>query len=265
MKQYGDWARWYTYSSRKYQAYVPSTQEAYDRIWNKYPELVQSLVNLNPDDPSLVSLLAVGTQGQYSPAVNNFINNNPLPGDSVPVANRMNPEQFDNKVLVADGYAWYHENKAKYDAERKRLVTLRDSANTTYEKQYYRTWLASTDTQWSQTVEAYGNENRAWLLDHTDPGGSKATKTAIYLTQILNDPKFKAEDGKSALWQNIDQFLADRSSAQSAMKSAKTTADKQAIRNQFYEYIQNGEAIKDPAFSAMFDRYFASEWTDANQ
>lgn len=262
MDSYGEWARWYTYSSSKYTAYIPATQDAYKRVYTDFADLTQSLVALNPDDPSMVALMTIGTDGEFSEAVNNFLRENPLPGDEVPVATKMTTEQFDNRVRVSDGWSWYFDNKPLYDAERARLVELRDNAETEFEKDYYRTWIKDTDTKWQDLVKKREQQNIPWMLDKTDPNGSKSVKAAVYLTKILQNEKFRSGPGSTPTWQMIDKFLSDRVTALAAVKNAESTEDKAFYKAQFYEYVMNNFSSSDPSFAAMFDRYFASEWTD---
>lgn len=262
MDSYGEWARWYTYSSSKYTAYIPATQDAYKRVYTDFADLTQSLVALNPDDPSMVALMTIGTDGEFSEAVNNFLRENPLPGDEVPVATKMTTEQFDNRVRVSDGWSWYFDNKPLYDAERARLVELRDNAETEFEKDYYRTWIKDTDTKWQNLVKKREQQNIPWMLDKTDPSGSKSVKAAVYLTKILQNEEFRSGPGSTLTWQMIDKFLSDRVTALAAVKNAESTEDKAFYKAQFYEYVMNNFSSSDPSFAAMFDRYFASEWTD---
>lgn len=261
MEAYGDWARWYTFSSTKYTSYIPSTQDAYDRVFNDFASLTRKLVSMDPDDPSMVSLITIGTQGDFSEAVSNYLRENPLPGDQLPVASKLDPEQFDNKVRVDDGWAWYEQNKPLYDAERARLVELRDSAETQFDKDYYRTWIGNTDDQWKSTVKAYEADNIPWMLSRA-PSSNKSVKAAVFLTTILQDEKFRKGPGSTPTWQLIDQFLADRQSALTALQGMTKTEDKQNLKAQFYEYVMGGPASEDKDFAAMFNRYFASEWAD---
>ena len=261
MDAYGDWARWYTFSSTKYTSYIPSTQDAYDRVFNDFASLTRKLVSMDPDDPSMVSLLTIGTQGEFSEAVSNYLRENPLPGDQLPVATKLDPEQFFNKVRVDDGWSWYEANKPLYDAERARLVELRDNAQTQFDKDYYRTWIKDTDAQWKAVVTEYEQMNVPWMLNRA-PSSNKSVKAAVYLTTILEDEKFRKGPGSTPTWQRIDQFLTDRQEALRALKGLEKTEDKQNLRAQFYEYVMGGPAAEDKDFAAMFNRYFASEWAD---
>ena len=262
MQKYGDWARWYTQSGSKKSAYIPSTQEAYKRVYVEYPDLASKLYALDVQNPSMVSLLTVGTGGEFSEAVSNFLRSNPLPGDDNAVYSRMTPEQFANQVRVDDGYNWYDANKTMYDAERARLSTLRDNANTAAEKDYYRKWISSTDAKWKQTVSQYKESNLPWAAARTGSSTDRAEKASLYLTAILQDDTFRNGPGRSQVWQAIDQFLADRVSAKAQLTAAKNTDEKQRIKAAFYEYVQGELVAGNPDFGGVFNRYFSSEWVD---
>lgn len=262
LQKYGDWARWYTQSGSKKTAYIPATQEAYKRVYVEYPDLASKLYALDVQNPSMVNLLTIGTGGEFSEAVSNFLRGNPLPGDDNTVYSRMTPEQFANQVRIDDGYTWYDENKTKYDAERARLSTLRDNANTAAEKDYYRKWIASTDAAWKSAVKDYSRTNDPWAVQRTGGGSDRAEKAALYLTTILRDRKFRAGPGKAQVWQNIDQFLTDRDAAKAQLAAAKSADEKQQIKAAFYEYVQGQLIADDPDFGGVFNRYFSSEWVD---
>jgi hypothetical protein len=122
MKQWGDWARWYTYSSSDYTTFIPSTMEAYDRIWTQHPDVARQLASISGKDLSFVNLMTLGTSGDFSQSVNDFLRDNSLPGDDKPVVSRLQPEKFANMVRVTDGWNEYSRNKIIYDADRKSVV-----------------------------------------------------------------------------------------------------------------------------------------------
>lgn len=262
MQMYGEWARWYTYSSSDYTSYIPSTQDAYKRVWQEFPDLTREVVSLLGDDISLVGLIALGTGGDFSASVNNFMRDNPLPGDDVPVASRMTPEQFDNMVRVSDGWTMYFREKAKYDAERARLVELRDGADSKQEKAYYSSWVKATDSTWDQTVDEMKRYNEPWAVDRTNVGGDKAQRTVYVLNKIMKNKRFMDGPGKDPLWQKIDQFLVDRQAALAYMKTAESAEDRASAKSQFYEHVIDTFAKDDAPFAEFFDRYFSSEWVE---
>lgn len=261
IKQFGDWARWYTYSSSDYSAYIPSTQEAYKRVWVDYPSLAREVVSLAGDDLSMVSLLAIGTSGEFSQPVSDFLRNNPLPGDDVPVVSRMTTQQFENMVLVEDGWNVYSRERAKFDAEQKRLRALRDTPDISGEqKQLYRDMIAANDSGFAGFVEELKAGNEPWAFARAKGGADRAEQASIILKRIISDRKFADNTGREPLFKNIGYFLRERDKALAVIRGTKDQALKEANRASFVQWV-NEQFIEDnPEFASVFDRYFSQEW-----
>lgn len=260
--QFGDWSRWYTYSSSDYTTFVPSTQAAYDRIWVDYPDLAASLRGVR-ENPDMITLLTIGADdGTFSQSISNFLRENPLPGDDVPVATRLNGDEFQSMVLRNDGWNAFSEDKAKYDAERSRLVALREKANG-QALIYARSRIKNLDASWKNHVN---NElsawNEPWWIDYNDGSSNKAELAAIMLNKIVTNPKFAAKDGKTPIWQNIKGFLEDRQRAKTFIENEPDSDKKKLIREQAAEFFQKWYVQPDSRFAAVYDRYFAKEWSD---
>jgi hypothetical protein len=263
IKQNGDWARWYTYSSSDYSAYIPSTQEAYKRVWVDHPDLARQIVAIASEsgDLSMVSLLAVGTSGEFSQPVSDFLRNNPLPGDDVPVVSRKTPEQFESMILVEDGWNTYSRERAKFNAEQKRLRTLRDMPNLSSEqKQLYRDMIAENDSSFGSYVRDLKEANQPWALTFASRGTDRAEAAKIILKKMLSDEKFARTTGRSELFKNIGYFLEQRDKALQAIDNSKTAEGKKANKVSFLEYVNNEFLENSPEFASVFDRYFSSEW-----
>lgn len=261
---YGDWARWYTFSSSEYTAYLPSSQDAYERVWVKYPELTREITSVVGDENvEFVSLLTMGADGTFSQSVSNYMRDNPLPGDDVPVITRMQPEEFANFVRRSDGWAVFSRESAKYEAEMTRLRTLRDSTPESWAKDQIRGQIAQTELSfrdWRKNTLAKSNE--PWAIDFNDPSGSKAKNAALLMRKIIDDPKFKANDGKSVLWQKAGVFLDSRDRALDAIEAEKDPERKKDLRASFVSWVNDDLLTEVPEFSPTWTRYFMREWAD---
>lgn len=260
MKQYGDWARWYTYSSSEYATFVPSTMEAYERIWEKHPDLSRELVSVSGDDLGMLNLLTLGASGEFSQSISNFLRDNPLPGDSQPVVKRMQPEKFDNMIRVSDGWNQYNKDKVIYDAEYNRLRTLRNEAPDETMRSVYRSQIKQLDDQWREYVQGLEAENDAWAIDRADSGGQRAKTASIYLKKMFANEKFMNTTGKLPIYQDIKFFLEQRENALELVRNEKDSDVKKSIKKQFIEFVASDISQYNPDFGAFFDRYFLSEW-----
>lgn len=262
VKMYGEAARWYTYSTSEYVTYIPSSQDAYRRIWVEYPELAKGLKSIvGNDNAEYISLLAMGTDGVFSQSVSNYMRDNPLPGDDVPVITRMQPAQFANVVEAADGWAVYSANRSKYDAEINRLRALRDNSETEYDKDRYRAQIKANQDAWDLWVNVEGPlaTNEAWQFDRAD-SEQRAPRAAIILEKIINDPKFAKADGKAPLWQNVARFLKNRDIALAAVKAEETSERKQLQKDAFAAWVEDNILAETPEFYPTWERYFIGEW-----
>jgi hypothetical protein len=263
LKQHGEWFRWYTYSSSDYTAYIPSTTDAYKRIYQDFPGLTRDLVAIAGDDLSMISLLTLGTTGEFSQPVSDFLRDNPLPGDDVPVATRMTPEQFENMVRVDDGWNEYSREKAKFDAEQNRLRILRDTPDIDSErKELYRSMIAANDNNFAEWVDGLKADNIPWSVNRTRGGQNRAERASIFLKKMLSNEKFASTEGRTPLFRDISDFLVQRERALKVMRESRNNDVRRANKESFLEYVNSEFLQQNPDFALFFDRYFSSEWVD---
>lgn len=263
MEQYGEWARWYTYSSGEYSAYLPSTQDAYQRVWVDFPELTRSIVSLVGDDGlKYVSLLGLGTDGQFSQPVSNYYRENPLPGDDQPVVTRMNPEQFNNMVRADEGWGIYSKSRILFDTEMTRLRQLRDNAKSESQKDVYRDQISNLEDGWRAWVQDLQEANPAWGFDFNEGAKKKPQNAALVLRKIMDDPKFKDGPGKTPLWQNLKLLIDGRETALDAIRKEETSEGKDEIRRGFVQWVNNDLVASTPELVSVWERYFSREWTE---
>ena len=264
LQQYGDWARWYTYSGTDYKAFVPPTQDAYQRIWVDYPDIARDMAK-DENSMEFINLLALGTEGDYSAAVANYLRNNPLPGETEPVATIKSAGTFEAMVKKNDGWSWYNKQKIKFDAEMKRLRTLRDEAGTTEAKDRFRNQIDQAERSWKSWVDNYKEVNPAWGTSFDgDRGGNVANQAARQLRNILKHPKFSKNEGKEELWQDIAYFLDNRDTALKALEGL-SSKEKKVVKANFAEWVQTDVLENSPEFNEAWQRYFAKEWGVENE
>jgi hypothetical protein len=261
MKMYGDWAQWYTYSSTQYTGYVPSTADAYDRIWVKYPNVTRDIVALGEDSPEYLSLFALGTEGVFNPSISKYMKNNPFPGDTQNVASKMSPEKFDNMVRLDRGWADYTASRAKYDSEIARLRILRDEATTEYTKDQYRQKILDDQASWKEYIEQYSKYNPAWAFEFNAPVGSKSKNATIVLKKIISDKKFAKNEGKTDLWQGVKSFLDSRDAALKQVAATTDSEEKDIIKQSFSNWVNESLLDYAPEFTGAWQRFYAKEWT----
>lgn len=262
MKKYGDWARWYTYSPSEYTTYLPASTEMYERVWEKHPNLVRELVSLAGSDEIMnyVGLIALDVDNTFNPTVNNYLKNNPLPGDDVTVSRRISPERFANIVAVNDGWALYGQYATQYEAEMARLRDLRDNSISTGQQDYYRQKIYETEQEWKRWQrEGPLGENVAWQNDRAEQQ-DRSTIASNFLKTIVNDKKFSEEEGKSYFWQQVKRFVENEEQAWIDMQAMKKPEDKAEHRANFRLWLSEELFPEVPEFRPVFERYFKRRW-----
>jgi len=263
MEKHGDWARWYTYSSSEFTTYVPSSIDVYERVWEKYPNLVSSMVSVAGDDAiNYINLIALDADQTFDPAVNNYLRNNPLPGDDVPVLRRIQPERFANIVRVNDGWDLYGKEVVKHEAEQARLRELRNSAPTTELADFYRDEMYREDQAWRDWVNVSGPlaNNEAWQISRNQGGKDHAENAALFLSKIVNDKNFAKDEGKTDFWKNVKLFLEEREKASIELSKIRSSDDKALYKAEFRTWVRDNFLTEAPEFLPTYERYFEKEW-----
>jgi hypothetical protein len=266
MKKYGDWARWYTYSSSEYTTYLPSSTEMYERVWEQHPNLVEQLVAEAGTEEAMkyVSLIALDVDNTFNQAVNQFLRNNPLPGDDVPVVRRIQPSRFDNIVKVQDGWRLFSKYSVEYEAEIERLRDLRDNASTVEKQNHYRKQIYLTEQEWKRWQnEGPLGGNRAWQNDRAATD-DRAVIAGNFLRAIVEDKKFAETTGKSEFWQNVKLFVETEQDAYRQYQKLRKNEDKAEYRARFREWLNNEFIPGMPEWRPVYERYFANRW-DPNE
>lgn len=259
LKLYGDEAYLFTVSGNKREAYIPSTQVAYDIIWKQFPDLARDLVKDNPDDPSMVGLLAYGTGGEYSPEISDWMRNNPLPGDTEPVLATMTLEEYENHTLVSHGFELKNKAQTRYNADKLRLMDLRDNAPSEREKQQYRDLLNGLDIDYADYMQRLENSNTPFRLANNG-SSDQADKATAYLEKIVSDEEFMAGPGNTPAWEKIEWFLRQNARAREQYDALTDNEEKAAFKSDYTNWILDRYVDGDPDFEALWNRYFSGEW-----
>jgi len=269
ISKYGEWAEWYTKSVKKYRVYVPSTQDAYNRLWKEFPDLTEKLVNIDPDDPFMVSLFATGTDaGDFSQSVFNAFKTDPLPGDTKLISETMTPSVFNNRYKVEEGWDLKKKSKAILDAELVRLRTLRDAAITNVvKKEKYRSEILDVTTQYNDWLQKLKDSNEPFAASQTSFAVTKnADRAALYLDNILKHKPFMDTVKDDPTWINLNNFIKSRKHMQKTIKNIEDDKDDSKKDDLIIRYLTfvKDKYSSDVEFDAIWERYFVDEYTVDN-
>ena len=261
--KYGEWAEWYTKSTTNSRVYVPSTQEAFKRLWKDNAGLTEQLVAMNPKDITMVGLLATGTDtGDFSNSVYNYLKDNPLPGDTKPISEKMTPLQFAASVKVEEGYAAKKRSKALLDAELVRLRTLRDAATTSMpDREMYREDIVTMTDAYDLWLDDLKGSNEEFAASQTSIQIRKRSESAaLYLKKILDNDKFMSSVKDDPTWENFGFLLRARTTLKEALALPDLEDEaKDTVIIEYLTYVRDNLST-DPDFDGVWERYFSEEF-----
>ena len=268
VNQYGDWAEWFTYGTSDYTAYVPSTVEAYTAIWKDGSNLVPEILrDLRKDELfDMITVLTFGTQGEYDQAVNNFLKNEPLPGDDESVKNLLTAAEFEAQVEVARGWDTYNKVKIELDANIERLRELRDEAGSQEAKDDYRRQIKEQQVAFRNWWENDGPlaDNAPWQASKANRSiRSAGTVTGIIL-KASKDEKFMEKRKGTQLWDRLVQF-AEWEKKQWAKYNTLDSEQKADFRAGVREVYDETYRYYFPEINGIWDRYYQTRWNPADE
>lgn len=259
IKLYGDEAIYFTMGENKRTTYLPPTLEAYNRIFVENVELAKRLVNIDPDNPEYVGLLAYGTDGEYAPEVSDAMRRTPLPGDDTPILSTMTEADYEAYTMRQIGWDAYTTGRIRYDADNLRLRNLRDNATNEFDRQQYRNKLAELDADWASWTAELKANNDPFRKSMAGGGKNAADSADQYLRTIISDPDFVAAHKDDPAWQKVSLFLDSREQALAEYKGLKDDQKKQYKRD-FTDWVVSNLVADDEQFADLWARYFAEEW-----
>lgn len=259
IKLYGDEAIYFTMGDNKRTTYLPPTLEAYNRIFVENVELAKRLVNIDPDNPEYVGLLAYGTDGEYAPEVSDAMRRTPLPGDDTPILSTMTEADYEAYTMRQIGWDAYTTGRVRYDADSLRLRNLRDNATNEFDRQQYRNKLAELDADWASWTAELKANNDPFRKSIAGGGKDTADSADQYLRTIISDPDFAAAHKDDVAWQKVSLFLDSREQALEEYKGLSDKEKKQYKRD-FTDWVVSNLVADDEQFADLWARYFAEEW-----
>ena len=268
VNQYGDWAEWYTYGTSDYTAYIPSTVEAYTAIYKDGSDLVPEILkDLRKDELfDMITVLTFGTEGEYDQAVNNYLKNEPLPGDDENVKNLLTTAEFEAQVEVSRGWDIYNKVKIELDANIERLRELRDEAATQEGKDNYRQQIKEQQVAFRNWWENDGPlaDNAPWQTSKANRSIRSAGTVTSIILKASKDEKFMEKRKGTQLWDRFIQFAEWEKKTWSTYN--RLDSDQKAdFRFQVREIYDETYRWYFPEINGIWDRYYQTRWNPADE
>ena len=237
----------YLYRGSTRETYVPSTIDAYNRVWSDNKGLVKKLAK---QDVGLIGLLAADITGSPDAVVSKFLSN---PDTTLPDGTKLNAkpltvEEYESNLQVNRTWNMYSDTKNQLLAEAKRRGYNSLAG-----------WKEGS-AAFSKYVDQLSVYNKDWGIEYN--GGSKANNSFKYaqgLNDIVNDFTFMAKNGKTDFWSQAKMFTQYRDAAVKAYDNAPT-GSKNLILARWLKYINEDTANQwNPQLQQIIDRYFVND------
>ena len=233
---------------------IPATSEAYARVFEDNNDLVGRLANIEPGEIGLVGLLTADLDYDPAKQSNNILTllANPsatLPGTSKNLNElKMTPQEIETERLKQRTWNTYMAAKAALEAKITDGKTLRAHP----ELKAVLDNLAST---------VFKEQSQAWYDQYQlAQSGDTSYKYARALTEIVNDKKFMAKNGKSQLWLDTQEFLNARSMFSAAYQMLPDYDPRKAmLRDAYNMWTEQNLGQWDSNLKTIITRYFDND------
>lgn len=232
---------------------IPATEEAYSRIFSDNQELVGKLVNIEPGEIGLLSLLAADLSYDSTEQSNNILkllSNKSLviPGTSQNVNElKMTPKEIEVQRLKQRTWSQYVDVKKALEGRITDGKTLRSHPE-----------LKAVLDNLATTV--LKEQSPAWYDEYQMAEiGDKSYKYARALTEITNDPTFmKKNNGQ--FWKDTQQFLNARSVFVNTYQSLPDYDKRKAtLKDNYNEWVATNAGQWDSNLQTILTRYFEND------
>lgn len=233
---------------------MPPTQDGFT-IWQENQDILADLREKSPDRPNdLAQLLFLDeqsyNQADFSEVVYNWQFNAFIPGDTQPIRDRMTPQERQDDYKV--GRSWSEWNAA---------VSKRDALMLQYgfkslQPEGKSAWLYD---QWESFESEFASdpENALWKANKSEIDTGKADRVIDGIDYLLRDRGFMSSIGKSLTWQTIKDYRLELFGAREAYAAADSTETRDAIAQQWDEFVRATYLPQAGNFSGYYERFLA--------
>jgi len=228
--------------------YIPNSQEAVSRIWDKHSDLAKKLESLDKGG-GLVGLMTADLPVGTNPQVGKMLSdpNKTLPGGDFINNQVKSVEQLQTRLEVSRYWKAYVDLKNTYDKAAK------DAQYSSYRS------VPKLVEMLHGYAETLGKASPAWNASYKKSvSGDNAVTQAIGLQTVLNDKSYMDEYGNTQFWVHAKAFMSYRDSYAKLYADAPT-GYKGAVQDAWVKYIDQTRNDWDPALMNLIDRYFIND------
>ena len=233
---------------------MPATSEAYARVFEDNPDLVGQLVNIDPGDIGIVSLLTSDLDYDPEKQSNNIIKllANPsavLPGTSKRLNElKMTPQEIEKERLKQRTWNTYMATKKALEDKITDGKTLRAHPEL----------KAVLD---NLAVTVFREQSQEWFDQYQlAQSGDTSYKYARGLTLLVNDKQFMEKHGDTEYWKDAKEFINARAMFATAYQSLPDYDPRKALlRDAYNMWTEQNAGQWNSNLKTIITRYFDND------
>jgi hypothetical protein len=241
-----------TYKGKSQTAYIPSTLENFNRVFQDNNDLVSDLANLDPKLVSLVTLDVKTKPEEFNLSIYKILNDpkTKLPGNVLLNKVKLSPEQYETERQKNRAQEKFNEKRDKFNAlalsKGKADYTSIPEYKVELEK-YAKEVLAPQSPEWYDRYSNPTFKNNSYLY-------------ARGLETVVNNVNFMSKHGKSKLWQDVAGFISMRNMYVDAYQTlGDRDPRKISLKNKYQQYLSENISQWEPNLQRLIKVYFVND------
>lgn len=240
-----------TFKGSSARGYVAPTAESYNRVFVDNKNLVESLVDIDPELIGLVTLDLDYDPDEFNLSAYRKIQdpNTKLPGGELLNDVRKTPQQIEKLRMINRGWKAYNDLRDKLEA-----IALADGD----------TWRERQDLQ--AVLKKAGNEeirkiSEDWWKEWNDPErGDRSFRYARGLYEVVTNENFMSRYGNTKLWSDVKEFMTLRMMT-TLLRDQLPSGDpgKTRIRENYEALLEQESAKWHPRLKELIRRHFEND------
>jgi hypothetical protein len=246
LQKFGPSAEIFTVSTTKRAGGVPASVEGWDRMFQN-EDLVKAIMEIAPDDPSVLKPLFADAGDSFDQAVYNAETHTKIPGTDITIGDMASSQEWLAGVRASSSWDEYLAAKAVRDAEMVRYgYGSIQSAEASWLRDSWNAWKADFASK---------PENQAWVTEYQNRDFGRATRTIKALELITSNEALMKQQKDNPYFQAMSLYISDYRDAADYFAQASDAEERTFIVQDWQRHVQQEILPLNQQFARIYDRY----------
>jgi hypothetical protein len=244
--KFGAGGVWFTKSTTNRAGGVPPNLQAWNRM-EENSHLVSQIMELSPDDPTLLRSLFGDVNSGFDAAVYNAQTHTKIPGTDITIGEVASSAQFKAEAEASQSWTEYMAAKAVKDATMVRYgYASLQSKEAAWLKEQWDSWVAEFSAD---------PVNSAWAVEKRDRDFGIADRAVKTMTTIVSDRKFMDGQKGNPYFAAMATYVVDHADALAYYQEAQTPEERKHILAAWDAHVRTQILPLNSNFAQFYDRY----------